>query len=107
MFVSTVSRHWCSGFLGQSALLVIALLMAWPAAAAETGVPTGQDITLEEALGATLANSPALAPYPAEIRAREGRALQGGLLSNPEIQTEVEDFGGSGPQLDSARPRPP
>jgi len=79
--------------------------MVRPAAATETGERTGRDITLAEALGATLANSPALAPYPAEIRAREGRVVQGGLLPNPEIQTEVEDFGGSGPQrgFDSAQ----
>jgi len=59
--------------------------------------PTGA-LTLRDVLSAVLSSSPELAPYSAEIRAREGRTLQAGLLPNPEIGTEVEDFAGSGAQ---------
>lgn len=97
MFVSTVPLRWCSGLLDRGALLAIALLMTFPVAA-NTDVPSGRGVTLQEALGVSLANSPELALYPAEIRAREGRALQAGLFPNPDIQTELEDFAGSGPQ---------
>lgn len=57
--------------------------------------PTG-DVSLRAALAATLVANPELAVFSAETRAREARALQAGLLPNPEISAELEDFGGSG-----------
>ena len=57
--------------------------------------PTG-DVSLRAALAATLVANPDLAVFSAETRAREARALQAGLLPNPEISAEVEEFAGSG-----------
>ena len=57
--------------------------------------PSGT-ISLRDALAAALVNNPELAAFSWEVRAREARALQAGLLPNPEVATEFEDFGGSG-----------
>lgn len=53
-------------------------------------------LTLREAFAAALLNNPDLATVAWEIRVREARALQSSLLPNPEVEIEVEDFGGSG-----------
>lgn len=57
--------------------------------------PTGE-ITMLDAFAATLLNHPKLAGYGWEVRAREAQALQANLLPNPEIEFEVEEFGGTG-----------
>ena len=57
--------------------------------------PSGT-ITLRDALAAALLANPELAAFSWEARGREARALQAGLLPNPEVATEFEDFGGSG-----------
>src|SRR5581483_2427462 len=57
--------------------------------------PTGA-ITLQQALSAALLGSPTLPSSALEARAREAESLQAGLLPNPALTTEVEDFGGSG-----------
>jgi cobalt-zinc-cadmium efflux system outer membrane protein len=57
--------------------------------------PTGV-ISLRDALAAALMGNPELAAFSWEIRAREARTLQAGLMPNPELDTELEDFGGSG-----------
>ena len=57
--------------------------------------PTGE-LTLRAALAAALLNSPALAVFSWEMRAREGRALQAGLRQNPQAELKIEEFGGSG-----------
>jgi len=64
-----------------------------------TGSPDpapGSAITLRQALALALERSPALKAYSLEIRAREARALQAGLLPNPDIEAFLENFGGSG-----------
>lgn len=53
-------------------------------------------ITLVQALTAALRNNPDLESVSAEIKAQEARVVQAGLLRNPEIQIEAENFGGSG-----------
>ena len=53
-------------------------------------------LTLPSALAAALLNSPALAAFSWEMRAREARALQAGLPPNPTFGFEVEEFGGGG-----------
>ncbi|MFQ5514870.1 MAG: TolC family protein [Myxococcota bacterium] len=53
-------------------------------------------ITLRDALAAALLGNPDLAAFSWEIRVREARALQAGLLPNPELAIEVENLGGSG-----------
>jgi cobalt-zinc-cadmium efflux system outer membrane protein len=41
-------------------------------------------------------NSPELAPFSWEVRAREAEAIQAGLRPNPELGAELENFAGSG-----------
>jgi cobalt-zinc-cadmium efflux system outer membrane protein len=57
--------------------------------------PTGP-IELPDALALALQRSPNLASFSWEVRAREALALQAGLRLNPELEVEVEDFGGTG-----------
>lgn len=59
------------------------------------GVPRGE-ITLRDAVAAALVRSPELAAFSAEVRAREAATVQAGLLPNPVLRTDLEDFGGSG-----------
>lgn len=59
-------------------------------------VDPGGELTLAEALGRALAGNPELAASSWEVRSREGRALQAGLRPNPELDTEVENFAGTG-----------
>ncbi len=51
-------------------------------------------ITLRQALALALMKNPELKAFSLEIRVREARRLQAGLLPNPEIEIEVENFGG-------------
>lgn len=53
-------------------------------------------LTLEQALERALARNPELAASHLEILALEGQALQAGLISNPELEFELEHFAGSG-----------
>jgi len=61
----------------------------------EPDEPTGV-ITLRDAISAALFGNPELKAFSLEIRAKEARALQEGLIPNPEIEIEAENFGGSG-----------
>jgi cobalt-zinc-cadmium efflux system outer membrane protein len=51
-------------------------------------------LALAEALGLTLQHNPTLAAFDQEIRARDAAALQAGLLPNPDLVLEVENFAG-------------
>jgi outer membrane protein, heavy metal efflux system len=53
-------------------------------------------ITLAQALQITLLQNPELKAYSYEIRAREAKTLQAGLISNPNLDVQVENAGGSG-----------
>lgn len=53
-------------------------------------------ITLRDAVAVALVNSPKLKSFSLDVRAAEARKLQAGLLPNPEIDVEVEEFGGTG-----------
>lgn len=64
---------------------------AAPAAGQE---PAGA-LTLQQALAFGLLHSPELAAFAWDVRAAEARELQAGLLPNPELSTEVENFGGN------------
>jgi len=57
--------------------------------------PRGE-LTLREAFAATLLNNPTLASRSWEVRVREARALQAGLMPNPELGVELEEFAGTG-----------
>jgi cobalt-zinc-cadmium efflux system outer membrane protein len=52
-------------------------------------------ITLKQALSLALMKNPELQSFSLEIRAREARILQSGLILNPVVQFEVENFFGS------------
>jgi len=57
--------------------------------------PTGA-LTLRQALALALQHSPDLAAFSWEVRVREAQVLQAGLFPNPEVDLELENFGGSG-----------
>ncbi len=57
--------------------------------------PLGE-LSLREALALSLLQSPELGAFSWETRAREAEALQAGLLPNPELAFEAENFAGSG-----------
>jgi cobalt-zinc-cadmium efflux system outer membrane protein len=57
--------------------------------------PAG-DLSLRQALALALLHNPELAVFSWEIRAKEAEALQAGLLPNPELGIEMENFAGSG-----------
>jgi cobalt-zinc-cadmium efflux system outer membrane protein len=65
------------------------------APASQQDDPTGT-ITLRNAVALALINSPKLKAFSLDIRAAEARKLQAGLLPNPEIDLEIEEFGGTG-----------
>jgi cobalt-zinc-cadmium efflux system outer membrane protein len=54
-----------------------------------------EEITLLQALTLALLYNPELAASSWEMRSGEARSLQAGLFPNPEIEVEVENFGGS------------
>lgn len=56
-----------------------------------------KSVTLVDALSAALRNNPMLEAYSYEIRVREAKTLQASFLPNPEINVEIENFGGSVP----------
>ena len=57
--------------------------------------PIGE-ITLRDAIAVSLLHSPRLTRYAWKVRIREAQTLQSTVLPNPEIEIEVEEFGGSG-----------
>jgi len=57
--------------------------------------PTG-DLTLRQAIVMTLKHNPELATYDWTIRSREIDQIEAGLLPNPEVELELENFAGSG-----------
>lgn len=77
--------------------VLCALLVAASAAGVEPEAPEPEGpLALAEALAAALLRNPGLAAFSWEVRAREARALQAGLLPNPELSLEVENVAGSG-----------
>jgi cobalt-zinc-cadmium efflux system outer membrane protein len=66
-------------------------------ASADPWEPTGE-LTLPEALSLALQHSPRLAAASWDLRAAEAQVLQARLAPNPELELELEEFGGSGPR---------
>lgn len=97
MFPFLPSLRW------REATLALALLAgAIPqAAASETTNPTGS-ITLRDALGLALAQSPELSSFAWETRAREARLLQAGRFTNPSLSLLTEDLGLEAPAANGA-----
>ncbi len=57
--------------------------------------PVGE-LTLRDALGLSLLHNPRLADVAWSVRISEARAVQAGLLPNPDLEVEVENFSGTG-----------
>ena len=57
--------------------------------------PTGP-INLRQALALALEHNPNLKAISWTVRAGEAKTLQAGLRPNPELETEIKEFGGSG-----------
>jgi len=57
--------------------------------------PNGE-LTMRQALSYALLNNPELTAFSYEVRAKEAWALQASLLPNPELESEIENFAGSG-----------
>ena len=79
--------------------LVLAVIFPLIALAEEKQEPTNilaGPITLAQALQMALLQNPGLQAFSYEVRAREAQALQAGLVSNPRLNVEVENVGGSG-----------
>jgi cobalt-zinc-cadmium efflux system outer membrane protein len=53
-------------------------------------------MNLRQVLEVTLLRNPELAAFSFEMRAAEARALQAGVLPNPQVGVELENFGGTG-----------
>lgn len=64
--------------------------------------PTGR-INLRDAVALALRQSPELASYGWEIRARESAAIQAGRPANPILDVLFEDLGATGPTVDASR----
>jgi cobalt-zinc-cadmium efflux system outer membrane protein len=62
---------------------------------ASIGEGTGGRITLEQALALALQMNPSVAAGVYVVSAAEARVTQAGLLPNPELELESENFGGS------------
>ncbi|MFN2288279.1 MAG: hypothetical protein ABR578_08105, partial [Chromatocurvus sp.] len=63
--------------------------------------PSG-NLSLEEALAASLIRNPEIFAFSYGVRAAEARLLQAGALPNPELRIEVEEYDRGGEGLDSA-----
>ena len=53
-------------------------------------------INLRQALALVLMHNPDLTAFSWDVRIGEARTLQAGLRPNPELEAEIEEFGGSG-----------
>ena len=51
-------------------------------------------LTLNDAMALALMRNPELGTYSLKVRAAEARRLQAGLLPNPEVSYEIEEFSG-------------
>lgn len=90
--VAAALRHSIQAWQGfiHLAWLAAAVLLSSPALA------EGQELGLEQALSRALAQNKELAAFEYRLAEEEGRLVQSGLLPNPELAVEVEDFAGSG-----------
>jgi cobalt-zinc-cadmium efflux system outer membrane protein len=69
---------------------------AGPAAESDGPDTPSGDLTLRQALVLALARNPDLAAFTWGVRMAEAEQLQAGLLPNPELEAEFEDFAGPG-----------
>jgi outer membrane protein, heavy metal efflux system len=62
--------------------------------AAESAAEPNGPLGLAESLALALAQNPQLSVFPYDLRAADARIFQAGLRPNPEVQIDVEEFGG-------------
>jgi cobalt-zinc-cadmium efflux system outer membrane protein len=90
------------GLLTENGRAAFASIQSIQNAENENAAPAAQPddltgiITLRDAVTRTMVNNPKLKAFSLDIRIAEARKLQAGLLPNPEIKVEVEEFGGTG-----------
>ncbi len=87
--------HPFCGRAYRASLRIGALCIAISAQAQTAPSPSGE-LTLSQAVAATLVANPELRAGEFALRAGEGRVQQAGLRLNPEIALELENFAGSG-----------
>ncbi|WP_242128311.1 TolC family protein [Sphingobium sp. Sx8-8] len=77
--------------------LIAALLAAAPCVALAQMSPSGETLTLDQAIRAAGGSAPAAAISQAEIEGARAARRVAGLRPNPSLQTEIENVAGSGP----------
>jgi cobalt-zinc-cadmium efflux system outer membrane protein len=60
----------------------------------QSAIQSNKGLNLPQAIDIALKNHPALAAASLEVQARAGEIQQAGLLPNPQVQTDFENFGG-------------
>ncbi len=60
-------------------------------------IQVGDTLSYEEALAKALLENPQLESFAWQIRVKEAERIQSSLLPNPEVEAEMENFGGTGP----------
>ncbi|SMO87290.1 TolC family protein [Gracilimonas mengyeensis] len=60
-------------------------------------IAVGDTLTYQTALAKTLLENPQLQSYAWQVRVKEAERIQAALLPNPELEAEMENFGGTGP----------
>ncbi|MFK5923513.1 MAG: TolC family protein [Verrucomicrobiota bacterium] len=83
-------RSKCKPWLTWLALYLLIML---PLQAADN---INQNLNINQALARALVSNPSLNLFDQEMRMAEARVLTASLLLNPQLETELEDFGGSG-----------
>jgi cobalt-zinc-cadmium efflux system outer membrane protein len=85
-------------------LLIVSLCFSASQGTGEEPAAKGKTLTLPYAMALTLARNPELKAYSYETKAAWARQLQATLRPNPELELEVEEFGGTGDsgEFDSA-----
>lgn len=85
-----------------STFALLAGLLAGVSRAESTPAEPDGPLTLEQALALVAAHQPALALARLDVTAAEGRKKQAGLLPNPTLAAEAENFGGTGDRTGTA-----
>ncbi len=95
LLTALMAHAACQAAEGPSPPAGIAPMASQPDASNETETmdPNGV-VTLHDALALALARNPGLSVFPYELRAADARRFQAGLWPNPELEIEVEEFGG-------------
>ncbi len=81
------------GLAGQNTLMASNIAANEPPQNILETIP--EQITMADAMALAINRNPSLKGFSAEIRARDGAALQAGLRPNPELGVELENFGGN------------